>query len=737
MLERDSVYNSVLDRIDRLEAQIEDLRDVARPGEVITVEQPEWQALAGWVSTGTVLRDVTGKIVLDPTIPRIRIGAGGYIESEDFVAGVSGFQINGGTAEFNDVVVRGTIYATLGAIGGWIIGTHTLTADSGAVGLNSEATGGVDWRIWAGHATPGSAPFRVDESGNLVASSANITGTIDANAGHLGSLDVDGVITVGAVAPYIQIDGVNKRIRTSTYSSGFQGFTIESDGSAEFNNVAVRGELHTAVLVYGEQHVTAGTMVVVKSAGKLRADVTTVASPTTFNVDIEDPDSGHAQLFAVSDILRIKDGLGDNWLTVQSVSDQTTFYRYVCVLSSGTAGTFRAGAAVADYGQSGGGGLMQTADLTNAPYLSIFTHAGAPWTTLTERLRLGNLAGWQGAGLTGYGIAIGDYSGNEFAYYTPGSGLVVRGTIRADDGYLATLSVTGTLTLSGSGKLITAASPAARIELSTTELAGYSDATTKQFYISASDGRAYAGGGNISLYADGMAVTITSGFANSRKIRFMDGATERGYVTAMTGPAGGDSWVYILAQNGLNDSTIVLSGADGVRCTHGLYVGGVSSAPTDNDIIADGGIYLGRNADPGNGNVAYTGTLKSYKNSTEYTVYGYYPYATALTSTSYDGDETFTAGNTWLDLSSVFGAPAYIEAAHMLLIDKSSTPTAYIGVGPSSSAPGLYYLSCRAQVADIWNDLAGNCVCDSNGDIYFGRGGGTHYVHIRVLGYYI
>ena len=45
MLERDQTYNDVLDRIERVEARVEDLRDVARPTEVIIYENPEWQAL--------------------------------------------------------------------------------------------------------------------------------------------------------------------------------------------------------------------------------------------------------------------------------------------------------------------------------------------------------------------------------------------------------------------------------------------------------------------------------------------------------------------------------------------------------------------------------------------------------------------------------------------------------------------------------------------------------------------
>ena len=244
--------------------------------------------------------------------------------------------------------------------------------------------------MWSGDPTFASAPFRVTN---------------------------DGIVRVGA-SPSIFIDGPNLRIRTSTYASGLQGFTIEADGSAEFNNITARGEFHSQILAFDEVHGSAGTQIWVKSGGKLLNDATSVTTPTTFNIDIEDPDTGHptvspavnvGAIFVVGDILRIKDGSGnDNWMTITARSDETTFWRYTCTKDSGTNGTFRAGAAVLDYGQSGQGAVKITVDETNAPFLDIFTHAGSPWSAFTERVRLGNLAGLtdpiSGAALSGYGL---------------------------------------------------------------------------------------------------------------------------------------------------------------------------------------------------------------------------------------------------------------------------------------------------------------------------------------------
>ena len=52
-------------------------------------------------------------------------------------------------------------------------------------------------RFWAGSATPDAAPFRVDESGKMTASNAEVTGTVNATAGTIGGFAI-GTTTLGA-----------------------------------------------------------------------------------------------------------------------------------------------------------------------------------------------------------------------------------------------------------------------------------------------------------------------------------------------------------------------------------------------------------------------------------------------------------------------------------------------------------------------------------------------------------
>lgn len=63
-------------------------------------------------------------------------------------------------------------------IGGFKISKYKITND--AIGICS--TSGQAWAFWAGASSGGNAPFHVGHDGNLYASKANITGTINASS---------------------------------------------------------------------------------------------------------------------------------------------------------------------------------------------------------------------------------------------------------------------------------------------------------------------------------------------------------------------------------------------------------------------------------------------------------------------------------------------------------------------------------------------------------------------------
>ena len=100
------------------------------------------------------------------------------------------------------VNLAGVVRATSGTIGGWTLGTDTLTggaATLAAAGYLLLGTGDdvarldasdATYRLWIGDATAADAPFRVTKAGALTATSATITGTITATAGAIGGFDI-------------------------------------------------------------------------------------------------------------------------------------------------------------------------------------------------------------------------------------------------------------------------------------------------------------------------------------------------------------------------------------------------------------------------------------------------------------------------------------------------------------------------------------------------------------------
>lgn len=266
------------------------------------------------------------------------------------------------------------------------------------------------------------------------------------------------------------------------FVSGLTGWQITPQGNAEFNNGFFRGSLHATIFVVDEFHATGGTFMVA-TAGKLlnqwninlstgaeairdirttsvtgtgsQLDIRTTSVTgsgtklTTRNLtnylDIEDPVSGHAQMFLPGQILRLKSigsispGLDiyDVWLRVLYNEDMTTFWRYDVQIVAGGADTvvIPAGCAVISYGKKGDGRILLTADLNYAPYMDVFTSGDAPWAgDIIPHVRTGRLDGVGLPGISGveqYGIVMGNNLSNANSSYIVASNLQL-GLYRVD-----------------------------------------------------------------------------------------------------------------------------------------------------------------------------------------------------------------------------------------------------------------------------------------------------------------
>lgn len=92
----------------------------------------------------------------------------------------------------NTLTIEGTIIAVAGEIGGFLIGPDYIRDTNNSMGLASTVTGADDVRFWAGDtfANRAAAPFRVMESGAVVATNATISGSITATSGTIGGFAI-------------------------------------------------------------------------------------------------------------------------------------------------------------------------------------------------------------------------------------------------------------------------------------------------------------------------------------------------------------------------------------------------------------------------------------------------------------------------------------------------------------------------------------------------------------------
>lgn len=134
---------------------------------------------AAYIMNGVITNAKIGSLAVDnakiSSVSVTKLIAGSlsvsaYIESASFSSGATGFRIHGdGNAEFNNAVVRGTIFATAGRIGSSIIDA------TGIQSTNYTATTG--WRINSnGTVTFSSGVFRGDITGSTGTFSGNLHG---------------------------------------------------------------------------------------------------------------------------------------------------------------------------------------------------------------------------------------------------------------------------------------------------------------------------------------------------------------------------------------------------------------------------------------------------------------------------------------------------------------------------------------------------------------------------------
>jgi len=181
-----------------------------------------------------------------------------------------------GTFTATSATITGSITATSGAIGGWIVTSDAIKDAAGLVGMLSTVTGGDDIRFFAGHATPASAPFNVTEAGVITASSGTIGGwALSTTNLSNGNMDIDSAT------------GINFNAL----------FTVDQFGALTAQSGTIGGTTITATELYGGIIKTSATVdignngVIMDSAGLRGYDT---ALGEVFNI----PTDGSAPTFS-------------------------------------------------------------------------------------------------------------------------------------------------------------------------------------------------------------------------------------------------------------------------------------------------------------------------------------------------------------------------------------------------------------------------------------------------------
>ena len=163
---------------------------------------------------GGVLLDNGGIVAYDPIgVQKVRIDA------------------NTGLITATDVDLTGTITATSGAIGGWNITANQIEAGTAATHLELNPTEG----IWMGADSLVNAPFSVTNTGVLVATDVDLTGTITATAGDIGGWIVD-ANSIDSPDGRVTLDATNNRIQVQN-ATGLNYTRMDADGITGVDSV--------------------------------------------------------------------------------------------------------------------------------------------------------------------------------------------------------------------------------------------------------------------------------------------------------------------------------------------------------------------------------------------------------------------------------------------------------------------------------------------------------------------
>jgi hypothetical protein len=200
------------------------------------------------------------------------LSVGQYIQSSDYVAGVSGFRLQSGSGGASFLEVRGnalfsgTIYAGAGAIGGITIGSNYLRSTNyvlGTTGFNfsdngTGQIGGVTFTttsVQSNNYVAGTSGFRFTAGGAIEGGDVTLFGGLIRNAADTARLDLSAsgtsiLLRSGASASF-GFAGTHYPVEIRADGSGFFGRGIVSGGQVKASGtLSIAADDKPAIIFY-------------------------------------------------------------------------------------------------------------------------------------------------------------------------------------------------------------------------------------------------------------------------------------------------------------------------------------------------------------------------------------------------------------------------------------------------------------------------------------------------------
>ena len=447
----------------------------------------------------------------------------------------------------------GTLVATLGSIGGFTIGTTTLTATNFILdSANQELRLGsgnniivldaadATYRLWVGNGTPASANFSVTQTGSMAAKAGTIGGwTIGSSTLSSGSITLNSAtpkITLGSITDYLNNTGI------------FMGL---SGGAYKFSV----GTTTKYFAFDGTNPVASGNWI--DSDG-------VETSLQTWKTNIVFSSASATQVNWTSGTIQLNDGRTFSIVSGNTGAMAALNYIYLDTAVSSTVlqKTTTYSTAV------GPGKVLIAAAQNNATGASVIPFSG-------QQPIIDGGAQIVALSITSGSIAAGAITAAKIS-------VSQLSAISADMGSITA----GTIT----GGTIRTASSGARTEMHATNLFGLgfggiggTDGTIAQWYAKASDGKFYAAGGKLIIDANNLTI---SGDAGSGVVNWKTSGTIRGQIlhntdtfTFATFSSDSLGQLFISGVTSSTQSYGMIHGSQGVGHTFlGLVIG--SGSPT-------------------------------------------------------------------------------------------------------------------------------------------------------------